>query len=142
MMAHVELNKTKRGDAWLIDSGCSNHMTGDKGCFSDLEKNFNLTVKLGNYTKMVVVVKGSVRVQVNGIILVITDVYYIPELRNNLLSVGQLQEKCLAILIQDGTCRVFHPRRGVIMQISMSGNIMFYLLASRPLKSPICLQAE
>ena len=69
-------------------------------------------MKLGNDTRMAVVAEGSIRVQLNDITQVISDVYFIPKLENNLLSTGQLQEKGLAILIQDGTCKVFHPRRG------------------------------
>lgn len=96
-------------------------------------------MKLGNDMKMSVVAKGSIRVQVDGVTHVITDVYYVPELINNLLSMGQLQEKGLAILIQDGTCKVFYPGKEVIMQTSMSGNRMFYLLASKSPKNSMCI---
>ncbi|KAL6225514.1 hypothetical protein ACLB2K_004364 [Fragaria x ananassa] len=64
-----------------------------------------------------------------GTTQVITNVFYIPELRNNLLSVGQLQEKGVAILIQYGECKVYHPKKGLIMQTAMSANRMFILLA-------------
>jgi len=46
---------------------------------------------------------------------VITGVYYVPELKNNLLSIGQLQEKGLTILIQHGKCSVYHLEKGLIM---------------------------
>lgn len=59
-----------------------------------------------------------------------------------MLSIGQLQEKGLAILIQQGTCKVYHSRRGLIMQTNMSENRMFYLLASMAPKTSLCLQAE
>jgi hypothetical protein len=39
LFAHVLLFEFQVGDLkniWLIDSGCSRHMTGDKGCFSSL----------------------------------------------------------------------------------------------------------
>lgn len=78
-------------------------MTGNKEWFFELEENFNRTMKLGNDTRMTVIAKGSIKVKINGIIQVISDVYYIPELKNNLLSIGQLQEKGLTILIRDGT---------------------------------------
>ena len=50
---------------------------------------------------------GSVQLCVNDIVQVITNVYYIPELKNNLLSIGKLQEKGLTVLIQNGTYRCF-----------------------------------
>lgn len=142
LMSYVEPHQAKREEIWFLDSGCSNHMTGNKEWFSNLEDGFNRTVKLGNDTRMEVKARGSIRVQINGIIQVISDVYYIPELKSNLLSIGQLQEKGLAIYFQNKTCKVFHPKKGLIMQTDMSGNRMFYLLASMPHKHSMCLQSE
>ena len=34
LMSYVEENKAKGRDAWFIDSGCSNHMCGDRTMFS------------------------------------------------------------------------------------------------------------
>ena len=132
LMSYAGIHQEKKEEIWFLDSGCSNHMTGNKEWFSELEENFNRTVKLGNDTRMAVVAKGSIKVQINGIIQVISDVYYIPELKNNLLSIGQLQEKGLTILIQDGTCKVYHSKRGLIMQTNMSGNRMFFVKALMP----------
>lgn len=56
-------------------------------------------VKLGNDTSMVIVAKGSIRVQINGIFLMISDIYFVPKLKTNLLSLGQVQEKGLVVLI-------------------------------------------
>jgi hypothetical protein len=60
------------------------------------------SVKLGNNSKMTVLGKGNIRLQIDVVTQVITDVFYILELKNNLLSVGQLQERGVAILIQHG----------------------------------------
>ena len=92
-----------------------------------MEEGFCRIVKLGNDTKMNVVAKGSIHVQMNDITQMISDVYFVPELKNNLLSLGQLQEKGLAILIQNATCKVFHPDKGLIMHTNMKGNRIFYL---------------
>ena len=48
--------------------------------------------------------------------------YYVPGLKNNLLSVGQLQEKGLTILIKEEKCKVYHPERGQIMEVKMKEN--------------------
>ena len=82
--------------------------------------------------------------EVNGIIQVISEVYYIPDLKNNLISMGQLQDKGVTILIKNGTCKVFHETRGIIMQSDMSPNRMFVVFASMiPVipKITACLQA-
>lgn len=71
----------------------------------------------------------------------IGGVYYIPELKNNLLSIGQLQEKGLAILMKDDMCKLFHPSKGLIMQTSMTANRMFVLIASMHTTEKTCFQA-
>jgi hypothetical protein len=127
LMALVEENEAKRNDAWFLDSGCSNHMCGDKGMFLNMVEGHKHFVKCGNNSRMSVSGKGSVRLVFNGTNFLIQDVYYVPELRNNLLSVGQLQEKDLTILIKNGTCNIYHPDKGLIAYTNMSANRMFIL---------------
>jgi transposase InsO family protein len=140
LMSYVELNQSRREDVWFLDSGCSNHMCANKEWFSDLEEEFWQSVKLGNNSKMVVLGKGNIRLQIAGVTQVITDVFYIPKLKNNLLSVGKLQERGVALLIQHGVCRVYHPKKGLIMQTAMFANRMFILLARILPKAPTCFQ--
>jgi transposase InsO family protein len=65
-------------------------MCGIKSFFSDLDEKFRQSVKLGDNSKMMVMGKGNIRLQVDGMTQVITEVYFALELKNNLLSVGQL----------------------------------------------------
>jgi hypothetical protein len=44
-MAHIE--KAHDETAWFLDSGCSNHMSGHKNFFLELDENFHRSVKLG-----------------------------------------------------------------------------------------------
>jgi hypothetical protein len=37
-MAHVEPNDAKRERVWFLDSGCSNHMSGNKQWFVDFDE--------------------------------------------------------------------------------------------------------
>jgi len=105
-------------------------MTGNRRWFTKSDESFSQAVKLSNNTRIVVVGKGDIRMQVNGLTQVIFGVYYVPKLKNNLLSIGQLPEKGLTILIQCGKCNVYHPEKGLIMQTDMSGNKMFSMLAT------------
>ena len=72
LMSYVEMNDARRGDVWLLDSGCSNHMSGDKTLFSDLNENFKQTIKLGNDTKMNVIGKGIIRLKVSDFTYVVS----------------------------------------------------------------------
>jgi len=102
LMAYVELQSTRRGDVWFVDSGCSNHMCGERGMFSSLDTSFTHNVKLGNNHKLMVGGKGVVKIMLKGISYVVNNVYYILELKNNLLSVEQLQERGLDVLFKGG----------------------------------------
>jgi hypothetical protein len=101
--------------AWYLDSGCSNHMIGTKNWLFDFDENFRESVKLGNDSKMAVMGKGNIRLNIERKIHVITDVYYLPGLTNNLLSVGQLQQKGLTIVFRNNVCQLFHDEKGLIV---------------------------
>jgi hypothetical protein len=100
-------------------------MTGNKQWFTDIDEQYQQYVKLGNNFKMAVAGKGNIRLHVNGITQVITNVYYVPELKNNLISIGQLIEKGVSVLIQNGECRCYHSKEGLFLQTKMSTNRMF-----------------
>ena len=138
LMSYVDLNQSRRENVWFLNSGCSNHMCKNKEWFSNLDEEFRQSVKFGNNSKMAVLGKGNIRLQIVGVTHVITDVFYIPELKNNLLSIGQFVERGVVILIQHGVCRVYHPKKGLIMQTTMFANRMFILLAKILLKAPTC----
>ncbi|XP_074378049.1 uncharacterized protein LOC141719571 [Apium graveolens] len=88
LMAHTNMGGVDSDGVWFLDSGCSNHMTGEKSWFNELDESFRTTVRLGNGSKMDVQGKGKIKIEVEGITQVVTDVYYIPNLTSNLLSVG------------------------------------------------------
>lgn len=83
-------------------------MSGDQELFTSLNTSFKHSVKLGNDKRLEVVGKGNVKLVLNNTTYTVSDVYYIPELKNNLLSLGQMQEKDVTIIIQKGVCKMFH----------------------------------
>lgn len=100
LMVNTGEQEKMRRKVWFLDSGCSNHMSGDISLFSTMDNNFKHSVKLGNNKLMEVIGKGNVKLMLSGDGYIISEVYYVPELKNNLLSLGQLQEKKLTILIK------------------------------------------
>jgi hypothetical protein len=113
-------------------------MIGTKEWLFDFDGNFRETVKLGDNSTISVMGKGSVKQCLQGKICVITDVYYLPNLRNNLLSIGQLQQKNLTVVFSKDVCKIFHEERGLIVSTSMTLNRMYITLA--PVILPNCLQ--
>lgn len=66
--------KRDKDDAWFLESGCSNNMSGNKMWFAKLDETFNQVVKLGNNSRMQVAGKGSVNLPMNGVPYLISDV--------------------------------------------------------------------
>ena len=142
LMAHVDMSSKEEKGVWFLDSGCSNHMTGERGWFTELDESFKHSVRLGNSSRMAVQGKGNIRFEVEGLTQVVTDVYYIPNLTNNLLSIGQLQEKQLTVVIENGECKIYHHQRGLIVESKMTLNRMFLLYAKKKPRSEACLKVE
>jgi hypothetical protein len=99
MAQHKKVTNTS-DQVWFLDSGCSNHLIGTKEWLFDFDDSFREIVKLGDNSTMSVLGKGNVKLCLQGKISVITDVYYLPNLRNNLLSIGQLQKKILLLCLE------------------------------------------
>jgi hypothetical protein len=78
-------------------------MVGNKDWLYELDESYRDTVKLGDDSRMTVMGRGNVRLCINGKIHVITNVYYIPGLKTNLLSIGQIQQKNV-LLCSKMTC--------------------------------------
>lgn len=45
---------TSTSSMWLVDSGCSNHMTGKRSLFTSLVESQRVSVRLGNNKEMMV----------------------------------------------------------------------------------------
>ncbi|TXG59678.1 hypothetical protein EZV62_014251 [Acer yangbiense] len=114
---------------WFLDSGCSNHMCGEKEMFTQLDESCTSSVKFGNDTTVPVMGKGKISITLkDGSQNAISDVLLVPNLHKNLLSVGQLSEKGYDIRIHEGICTINSAQKGLIAKVKMSQNRLFPLL--------------
>ena len=92
---------------WYLDSGASNHMTGSKESFSELDGDVTGTVKFGDSSRVAIQGRGTIifRCQ-NGEHRTLTDVYYVSQLCSSIISIGQLDECSSEVLIKDGVLRI------------------------------------
>lgn len=93
---------------------------------------------MGDDSRMSVMGKGSVKLHTNNIVYVISDVYYVPGLKTNLLSIGQLQQKQVSLIFKNDVCRVFHDEKGLLFTTPMSKNRMY--VVSAPMITHMCLK--
>jgi capsule polysaccharide modification protein KpsS len=73
--------------SWLIDNGCTNYMTDDHKLFKELDKTVVSKVKIGNGDFISVKGKGMVAIESLSGMKNISDVLFVPDIDQNLLSV-------------------------------------------------------
>ncbi|XP_022870912.1 uncharacterized protein LOC111390145 [Olea europaea var. sylvestris] len=112
----------KLGDVWYLDFRCSNHMSGNKFLFSKLDENFRENIKLGN----------------NANIYTITGVFYVLELKSNLISLGHLQEDGFSTITQRGMCQIHNSEKGCIARVIIASNLKFPLETKTQLIDGAC----
>lgn len=121
-MAYTEINETQSGDTWYLDFGYSNHMIVNKLLFSKLDKTFREHVKLGSDCRISVMGKDNIKIQMNSSMQTTTSVFYVPELKNNLISIEQLQERGSYHSYAKRELSNTSSRKGFITRVKMSTN--------------------
>ncbi|GJZ26177.1 ribonuclease H-like domain-containing protein [Tanacetum coccineum] len=90
----------------VIDSGCSRHMTGNRSYLTDYKEiDRGFVASRGNSKRGKITGKGKIRTSK----LHFEDVYFVKELKFNLLSVLQMCDKKNNVLFTDTECVVLSP---------------------------------
>jgi transposase InsO family protein len=139
---HVFLNQdhvfpTEYDDgAWVLDTGAMNHMTGNR-------ESVHGAVRFGDGSRVKICGIGAVTITGrNKEHRVLTEVYYIPSLKCNIVSLGQLEEWGCRVEIENGVLQVFERRetaqkeRGILIRAERRNRL--YLLKVN-LTTPVCL---
>ena len=76
-------------DGWCLDIGATHHMTGRREFFTELDSSVQGSVKFGDSSDVEIKGVGFVIfTAVSGVHRLLTGVYYIPVLRNSIISLG------------------------------------------------------
>jgi hypothetical protein len=79
--------------AWVLDTGATNHMTGCRESLATLNESVRGTVRFGDGSTVEIHGIGAVRIAgKNQDHRVLIEVYFIPSLKSNILSLGHLEE--------------------------------------------------
>ena len=102
LLVQAALKVKRKESSWILDSGCTSHMTGDKTKLNNMN-NFNGgSVKFGNNDDAKIVRKGHV--SLNGSKILCENVFYVDGLKHNLLSVSQLCKDGHNVVFLDKGC--------------------------------------
>nr|GEZ53461.1 putative mitochondrial protein [Tanacetum cinerariifolium] len=99
-------SREEKPEIWYVDSACSNHMTGDRSKFKELDESVKLHMRLGDDNRLKVKGHGTAEILLGNNTKLIKEVQFAPSLAQNLLSVGQLNESGYVVIFDDGECIV------------------------------------
>ena len=105
--------------SWLIDSGCTNHMTADLSLFSELDRSYVSRVRIGNGDHVKVGGKGTAELETLSGTKYLKNVLYVPEINQNLVSVGQLIESGYSLNFHNGVCDIKDKNGLLLLTIQM-----------------------
>ena len=103
-----------KSDRWMIDSGCSNHMIGDKDKFEDIGTYNGGCVKFGNDIPCVIKCKGTIQLIDK---ITCDSVYLVEGLNYNFLSVSKLNKSGYRVECHNRKDKV-HDGDGKIIETS------------------------
>ncbi|GKD22907.1 retrovirus-related pol polyprotein from transposon TNT 1-94, partial [Tanacetum coccineum] len=123
---------------WIVDSGCSKHMTGNLQLLRNFVEKFMGTVRFGNDHFAAITGYGDY-VQGN---LTICHVYYVEGLGHNLFSVGQFCDGDLEVAFRSNTCYVRNLEGDDLLTGSRDSNLYTISISEMAASSPVCLMSR
>jgi hypothetical protein len=110
------LNTTASPASWYLDSGASNHISGDSILFSSMNSSSGMKVTSAGGQSHDIKGIGSVAIRLpNGAIQKISNVLYSKDIMKNLLSVGFLTDKGFRLEFSRNQCTIIKdPSRCVV----------------------------
>ena len=113
-------------DIWYLDNGASNHMTGNRRYFSMMDKTITGKVRFGDDSRIDIKGKGTISfVDMKGEARKMNDVYYIPELKSNIISLGQATESGCDIRLRGEHLTIHDPHRRLLVRANRSKNRLY-----------------
>jgi hypothetical protein len=125
MMAITSIEVDK-SNLWYLDTGCSNHMTGNKKWFVKLDYSVKRSIRFEDTSQVVSAGMRSVLLKIkDGHASTINEVMYVPSMISNLISLGQLLEKDCTIRLAYRELKIFDVENRLILKAPLSNNITF-----------------
>lgn len=126
LMAYHEA-KADDDSVWYLDTGASNHMSGQKHLFVGMKEVENGHVSFGDASRIQVKGRGKIRFSYDKKECEFDNVYYVPGLRSNIMSMGQLMEKGYSVFMKDRILELKDKEGKSVACVEMTSNRMYKL---------------
>nr|GEW31038.1 retrovirus-related Pol polyprotein from transposon TNT 1-94 [Tanacetum cinerariifolium] len=123
---------------FIVNFGCTNHMTGNLKLLCNFVDKFLGTVRFGNDQFAPILGYGDL-VQEN---VTINRVYYVEGLNHNLFSVGQFCDADLKVAFRKSTCFVRDLQGNDLLTGNHGSDLYIISLQESTSSTPLCLKAK
>lgn len=121
----LAISDQSSSDKWVIDSGCSYHMTSRRDWFSDFKEITGGQVLLADDRAVAVQGVGTIRIDTQGgTVSRLANVRYVPNLKRNLISVSSLDVQGFRQQGGEGKTRFFRNNK-LALQGTLCGSLYF-----------------
>ncbi|GJZ74958.1 zinc finger, CCHC-type containing protein [Tanacetum coccineum] len=122
----VGYKETNMDSLWYLDNGASNHMTGVREHFKELDEKVSGKVRFGDGSYIEIKGKGSILIECDDEKQrIISHVYYIPDLKSNLLSLGQFTEIGCKIVMEDNELGLYDMDNKIFIKVTRQRNRLY-----------------
>ncbi|KAG8486650.1 hypothetical protein CXB51_020037 [Gossypium anomalum] len=103
----ASVNDSKVSEEWILDSGCTFHMSPNRDWFTTYETVSEGVVLMGNNASCKIAGVGTIKVKMfDGVVRTLSDVRYVPELKRNLISLSTLDSKGYRYTAESGVLKI------------------------------------
>ncbi|WVZ71914.1 hypothetical protein U9M48_020443 [Paspalum notatum var. saurae] len=128
-------------ERWYLDTDASNHVTGSRAAFAELDSTVTGTVRFGDNNVVTIAGRGTVLFSCrDGGHRTLTGVCFIPRLKSRIISLGQLDEHGCQVLIDNGVLRLRDREHKLLTMVRRSANRLYVLPLH--IARPVCLAAK
>lgn len=123
--------KTECQRPWILDSGCTTHLCGDRQLFKSFDGRTSGSINLASQACSQVRGKGTVNLTVdNGNALRSVDfaqTLFVPELRANLVSVSKITDKSHKVLFQKDSALIMDLEGNIKLKAERRGDLYYII---------------
>ncbi|KAG8474588.1 hypothetical protein CXB51_031227 [Gossypium anomalum] len=103
----ASVNDSKVSEEWILDSGCTFHMSPNRDWFTTYETVSEGVVLMGNNASCKIAGVGTIKVKMfDGVVRTLSDIRYVPELKRNLISLSTLDSKGYRYTAESGVLKI------------------------------------
>ncbi|KAG8496701.1 hypothetical protein CXB51_007821 [Gossypium anomalum] len=103
----ASVNDSKVSEEWILDSGCTFHMSPNRDWFTTYEIVPEGVVLMGNNASCKIAGVGTIKVKMfDGVVRILSDVRHVSELKRNLISLSTLDSKGYRYTAESGVLKI------------------------------------